>query len=116
LAVYLAPGANALEVSKNVADTLERLKPTFPEGMDYKITLDTTDFVRISIEDVLHTLVEAIVLVIAVVYLFLQSVRATLIAIAAVFVALIGTFVGMLALGFTINLLTLFGMILAIGL
>ncbi|MGL4458101.1 MAG: efflux RND transporter permease subunit [Plesiomonas shigelloides] len=87
LAVYLAPGANALEVSKNVADTLERLKPTFPEGMDYKITLDTTDFVRISIEDVLHTLVEAIVLVIAVVYLVLQSVRATLIAIAAVFVA-----------------------------
>ncbi|MGL5102802.1 MAG: efflux RND transporter permease subunit [Plesiomonas sp.] len=116
IAVYLAPGANALDVSNNVSATLKNLKSTFPSGLDYKITLDTTDFVRISIEDVLHTLVEAIILVIAVVYLFLQSIRATMIAIVAVFVALIGTFVGMLALGFSINLLTLFGMILAIGL
>ena len=86
-----------------------------PDGIDYVIALDTTDFVRLSIEEVIHTLFEAIVLVVLVVYLFLQSFRSTIICTVAIFVSLIGTFAGMLALGFSINLLTLFGIVLAIG-
>ncbi len=115
IAIYQQPGANGLEVSKAVRKTLAELKRTMPDGMDIVIALDTTDFVRLSIKEVIHTLFEAILLVILVVYLFLQSFRATLICTAAVFVALIGTFTGMLALGFSINLLTLFGIVLAIG-
>jgi multidrug efflux pump len=115
LAVYLQPGANGLDVSKGVRKTLEDMKPRFPAGMDYLISLDTNDFVRISIEEVIHTLFEAIVLVVLVVYLFLQSFRTTIICTVAIAVALISTFVGMLALGFSINLLTLFGLVLAIG-
>lgn len=115
IAIYQQPGANGLEVSKAVRRTLKELKRTMPDGMDIVIALDTTDFVRISIEEVIHTLFEAIILVILVVYVFLQSFRATLICTAAIFVALIGTFTGMLALGFSINLLTLFGIVLAIG-
>ena len=94
---------------------MEDLKKTTPDGIEYLIALDTTDFVRLSIEEVIHTLLEAIVLVVLVVYLFLQSFRSTIICIAAIFVSLIGTFAGMLALGFSINLLTLFGIVLAIG-
>ena len=94
---------------------MEELKKTMPDGIEYLIALDTTDFVRLSIEEVLHTLLEAIVLVMLVVYLFLQSFRSTIICTVAIFVALIGTFTGMLALGFSINLLTLFGIVLAIG-
>ena len=94
---------------------MEEMKRTMPAGIDYTIALDTNDFVRISIEEVLHTLLEAIVLVVLVVYLFLQSLRSTLICTVAIFVSLIGTFLGMLALGFSINLLTLFGLVLAIG-
>ena len=86
-----------------------------PAGIDYVIALDTTDFVRLSIEEVIHTLFEAIVLVVLVVYLFLQSFRSTIICTVAVFVSLIGTAIGMLALGFSVNLLTLFGIVLAIG-
>ena len=115
IAVYQQPGANGLAVSKEVRKTMEELKKTMPEGMEYVIALDTTDFVRISIEEVIHTLFEAILLVILVVYLFLQSFRSTIICTVAIFVALIGTFTGMLALGFSINLLTLFGIVLAIG-
>lgn len=115
IAVYQQPGANGLEVSKAVRKTLVELKRTMPEGIDYVIALDTTDFVRISIKEVIHTLFEAILLVVLVVYLFLQSFRATFICTVAIFVALIGTFTGMLALGFSINLLTLFGIVLAIG-
>jgi len=115
IAVYQQPGANGLEVSKAVRKTLEDMKRTLPEGIDYLIALDTTDFVRLSIKEVIHTLFEAILLVILVVYLFLQSFRATIICTVAIFVALIGTFPGMLALGFSINLLTLFGIVLAIG-
>jgi multidrug efflux pump len=115
VAVYQQPGANGLEVSKAVRRTLEDLKAGMPDGLDYVIALDTTDFVRISIKEVIHTLFEAILLVVLVVYLFLQSFRATIICTVAIFVALIGTFPGMLALGFSINLLTLFGIILAIG-
>ena len=113
--VYQQPGANGLNVSTDVRKTMEEMKKTMPDGIEYLIALDTTDFVRLSIEEVIHTLIEAIVLVILVVYLFLQNFRATLICIAAVLVSLIGTFSGLLALGFSINLLTLFGLVLAIG-
>ncbi len=113
--VYQQPGANALEVSKGVRKTMEDLKGSMPDGINYTIALDTTDFVRLSIHEVIHTLFEAIVLVVLVVYLFLQSFRSTIICTVAVFVSLIGTFCGMLALGFSVNLLTLFGIVLAIG-
>ena len=94
---------------------MEDMKRTMPDGIEYFIALDTTDFVRISIEEVIHTLFEAVILVVLVVYLFLQSFRSTIICTVAIFVSLIGTFTGMLALGFSINLLTLFGIVLAIG-
>lgn len=115
IAIYQQPGANGMQVSKAVREAMVELKKTMPAGIEYEIALDTTDFVRLSIEEVLHTLVEAILLVVLVVYLFLQSFRATFICTVAIFVSLIGTFAGMLALGFSINLLTLFGMVLAIG-
>jgi multidrug efflux pump len=115
IAVYQQPGANGLEVSKAVRQTLEEMKSRFPSGLDYVVSLDTNDFVRLSIKEVVHTLFEAIVLVVLVVYLFLQSFRTTIICAAAIVVALISTFSGMLALGFSINLLTLFGLVLAIG-
>jgi len=115
IVVYQQAGANGLDVSKAVRKTMEELKKTMPDGIEYLIALDTTDFVRLSIEEVIKTLIEAIILVVIVVYLFLQNFRATVICTAAIFVALIGTFTGLLALGFTINLLTLFGIVLAIG-
>ena len=115
IAVYQQPGANGLKVSKAVRQTLADMKARFPDGIDYVVALDTTEFVRLSIEEVIHTLFEAIVLVVLVVYLFLQSFRTTIICTVAIFVSLIGTFAGMLALGFSINLLTLFGLVLAIG-
>ncbi len=115
IAVYQQPGANGLAVSKAVRDTLENMKSRFPEGIEYTISLDTNDFVRISIEEVKKTLFEAIILVVMVVFLFLQSFRTTIICVSAIVVALVSTFAGMLALGFSINLLTLFGLILAIG-
>ena len=115
IAVYLQPGANGLTVSAAVRKTMEDLKSRFPAGLDYVISLDTNDFVRLSIEEVIHTLFEALLLVIGVVYLFLQSFRTTLICSVAIMVSLITTFAGMLALGFSINLLTLFGLVLAIG-
>jgi multidrug efflux pump len=115
IAVYQQPGANGLEVSKAVRKALEDMKPRFPNGLDYVVSLDTNDFVRLSIKEVVHTLFEAILLVILVVYLFLQSFRTTIICAVAIMVALVSTFTGMLALGFSINLLTLFGLVLAIG-
>ena len=115
IAVYQQPGANALDVSKQVRATLAEMKKSFPEGMDYNIAMDTTEFTRASISDVIHTFFEALVLVVVVVYVFLQSFRATLIPVIAVPVSILGTFMGMLALGFSINMLTLFGMVLAIG-
>jgi multidrug efflux pump len=115
IVIYQQPGANGLKVSDQVRKTMAELKKTLPAGIDYAIALDTTEFVRLSIEEVIHTLFEAILLVVLVVYLFLQSFRATVICTVAIFVSLIGTFLGMLALGFSINLLTLFGMVLAIG-
>lgn len=115
MAVYQQPGANALNVSQQVTATLAELKQSFPEGLEYTVVMDTTKFTRASINDVVHTFFEALVLVVVVVYLFLQSLRATLIPVLAVPVSIIGTFIGMTALGFSINMLTLFGMILAIG-
>jgi len=115
IGVYQQPGANSMEVAAQVRKALEELKKDFPAGLDYKISLDTTKFIEASIEAVVHTLIEAVVLVIIVVFVFLQSWRATLIPIVAVFVSIIGTFGGMYLLGFSINLLTLFGMVLAIG-
>jgi multidrug efflux pump len=115
IAVYQQPDANGLVVSTAVRKALAEMKSRFPEGMDYVVSLDTNDFVRLSIEEVIHTLIEAIVLVVLVVYLFLQSLRTTIICAVAIVVALVATFAGMLALGFSINLLTLFGLILAIG-
>ncbi|WP_250526981.1 multidrug efflux RND transporter permease subunit [Caballeronia sp. GAWG2-1] len=115
IAVYQQPGANALDVSKQVRATLEQMKKSFPEGIDYRVSMDTTEFTRASIADVIHTFFEALVLVVIVVYLFLQSIRATLIPVLAVPVSIVGTFVGMSLLGFSINMLTLFGMVLAIG-
>ncbi len=115
IAVYQQPGANALKVSQGVKKALEDMQARFPDGLEYLVSLDTTDFVRLSIEEVEHTLFEAIVLVVLVVFLFLQSLRATVICSAAIVVALLGTFPLMLAAGFSINLLTLFGLVLAIG-
>ncbi|WP_300657403.1 efflux RND transporter permease subunit [Pseudomonas sp.] len=113
--IYLQPGANALDTAAAVQNTLAQLSKNFPEGITYKIPYDTTQFVRVSIKEVLHTFVEALVLVVLVVFVFLQNWRATLIPLLAIPVSLIGTFAGMYLLGFSINLLTLFGMVLAIG-
>ena len=115
IAVYLQPGANGLTVSKAVRETLESMQSSFPKGLQYDISLDTNDFVKLSIEEVIITLAEAIALVVLVVFMFLQSFRTTIICTIAIVVALISTFTGMLALGFSINLITLFGLVLAIG-
>jgi multidrug efflux pump len=114
--IYQQPGANAVETARAVRARMEELKKQFPTGLDYKITLDTSLFTLNSIDKVVHTFFEAVVLVILVVYLFLQSLRATVIPILAVPVSIVGTFIGMHLLGFSINMLTMFGMILAIGL
>ena len=115
IAVYLQPGANGLKVSAGIRKTLEEMKSSFPADLDYVISLDTNDFVKLSIEEVIRTLIEAILLVVLVVFIFLQSFRTTIICMVAIVVALITTFAGMLALGFSINLITLFGLVLAIG-
>ena len=115
IAVYQQPGANALDVSAAVTSTLAQMKTTFPEGIEYKIVMDTTAFTRASISEVIHTFFEALGLVVVVVFIFLQSLRATLIPVLAVPVSIVGTFIGMSALGFSVNMLTLFGMVLAIG-
>ncbi len=115
IGVFLQTGANALETRKAVEQTLKDLKAKFPEGMEYATPYDTTPFVTESIAEVLKTLGEAMVLVFIVVYLFLQSWRATIIPTLAVPVSLIGTMAGLHLLGYSINTLTLFGMVLAIG-
>ncbi|MDR9829009.1 multidrug efflux RND transporter permease subunit [Vibrio sp. FNV 38] len=115
VALSLQSDANALESGEAVMDMLENMKADFPEGMEYETSYDTTLFVSESIKGVVKTLIEAILLVIAVTYLFLGSVRATLIPVVAIPVSLIGTFAIMQATGFTINTVTLFGLILAIG-
>jgi hydrophobe/amphiphile efflux-1 (HAE1) family protein len=113
--VFLLPGANALEVAKEVVKTVDEIKQRFPAGLEYRVPYDTTRFVKVSIREVVITLAEAMLLVVLVVFLFLQNWRATLIPVAAVPVSLIGTFAGLHLLGYSINTLTLFGMVLAIG-
>ncbi len=113
--VFLQTGANALEVADAVREKMAELKTRFPEGMDYVIPFDTTRFVSASIREVKATLIEAMLLVIAVVFIFLQSWRATLIPMIAVPISLIGSFAGLWLFGFSINTLTLFAMVLAIG-
>ncbi|EJW09541.1 RND efflux system, inner membrane transporter CmeB [Rhodovulum sp. PH10] len=115
IGVYLQPGANALQVATAVRDTMERLSQRFPDGLSYAIPFNTTRFIEASVEEVAKTFAEAILLVVAVVFLFLQNWRATLIPVLAVPVSIVGTFAGMYLLGFSINLFTLFGLILAIG-
>jgi len=116
IGIYQQPGANAVATAKLVRKKMEELKAKFPTGLDYKIVLDTSQFTLYSIDKVVHTFFEAVILVVLVVFVFLQSLRATIIPILAVPVSIVGTFVGMHMLGFSINMLTMFGMILAIGL
>jgi len=115
VAVFLSPGANALEAMDAVKARVEELSAAFPDGIEYTVPYDTTEFVRISIKEVVKTLFEAMALVFCVVFLFLGNWRATLIPTLAVPVSLIGAFAGMAMLGFSINTLTLFGLVLAIG-
>ena len=115
IGTYQSPGGNAIDSADKIRKILDQLKASFPEGVDYKITYDTTLFVKQSMEEVLHTLIEAFVLVIIVVYLFLGNVRATLIPLIAVPVSLIGTFAVMLALGYSANTVSLLALVLAIG-
>jgi multidrug efflux pump len=116
MAIQLATGANALETARRVQQALDQLAPFFPAGLKAVVPFDTTPFVRVSIKEVVKTLGEAIVLVFLVMYLFLQNFRATLIPTIAVPVVLLGTFGVLAALGFSINMLTMFAMVLAIGL
>jgi HAE1 family hydrophobic/amphiphilic exporter-1 len=115
LGVYLAPGANALETADNVKKILEEAKLRFPPDMDYEITLDSTLPIKASMEAIVHTLFEAIILVLIVVYIFLQSFRATIIPMLTVPVSLLGVFIAFPMLGFSVNTLTMFGLVLAIG-
>ncbi len=116
LVVYQQAGANAIKTATLVKETLEELKPNFPKGVEYEVVLDTTKFTQESINKVVHTFFEAVVLVVIVVFLFLQSLRATIIPVIAVPIAIIGAYIGIYGLDFSTNMLTLFGMILAIGL
>jgi multidrug efflux pump len=115
IGVFQAPGSNALQIADNVRAVMEDIKKTMPEGVDYKIVYDTTQFVRASIDAVVRTLLEAVALVVLVVILFLQTWRASIIPLLAVPVSIIGTFAVMYVFGFSINALTLFGLVLAIG-
>jgi len=115
LPIFQRPGSNALQMAAGVHEVMEKLKKDFPEGVDYQIAYDTTGFVTESIHAVVHTLFEAIILVVLVVVLFLQGWRASIIPLIAVPVSLVGTFAIMLLMGFGLNALTLFGLVLAIG-
>lgn len=116
LAIRLAAGANALDTAERVKALMANLEQYFPEWIELNYPYDTTDFIKVSINEVFHTLIEAIVLVVLIMYLFLQNFRATLIPSITVPVVLLGTFAIMSALGFSINTLTMFGLVLAIGL
>lgn len=115
IGVYLQPGANALETASNVREAMEQMSERFPSDLRFDVPYDTTVFIEVSIREVVITLIQALALVVLVTFLFLQHMKATLIPLVAIPVSLIGTFAGMTALGFSINLLTLFGLILAIG-
>jgi HAE1 family hydrophobic/amphiphilic exporter-1/multidrug efflux pump len=115
LIIYQLPGANALDVAKKITNLMDESAKTFPPGLTYEVSYDNTLFVTAALEEVLHTLLEAVVLVIVVVFLFLGNFRATFIPMLAVPVSLIGTFAAFAMLGFSINTLTMFGLVLAIG-
>ena len=115
LGVYLAPGANAIQTADNVKKILEEAKLRFPPDMEYGITLDSTLPIKASMEAIVHTLIEAVVLVLIVVFIFLQSFRATIIPMLTVPVSLLGVFIAFPMLGFSVNTLTMFGLVLAIG-
>ena len=115
IGIYLQPGANALATLEAVNVRMSELEASFPQGISWAIPFDTTKFIQASITEVIHTFIEAMVLVFLVVFIFLQSFRATLIPMLAVPVSILGTFGALLAFGFSINLLTLFGLVLAIG-
>jgi multidrug efflux pump len=113
--IFQAPGSNAIQIADNVRRVMGEIKQNMPDGVTYKIVYDTTQFVRASIDAVVHTLLDAIVLVVIVVVLFLQTWRASIIPLVAVPVSIVGTFGAMHLLGFSINALSLFGLVLAIG-
>jgi hydrophobic/amphiphilic exporter-1 (mainly G- bacteria), HAE1 family len=115
MAVYLLPGANQLKAAETIYETMEHAKSLFPPDMDYKIVYDTTPAVEASIHEILKTFVEALILVTLVVYIFLQNIRATIIPLLTIPVSLIGTFIFFPVLGFSINTLSMFGLVLAIG-
>ena len=115
LAIYMLPGANALEVATNVKEAMKEISQNFPEGLEYKFPFDATEYISQSIHEVYKTLFEALFLVVLVVFLSLQNWRAALIPTIAVPISLIGTFGFMLIMGFSLNMLTLLGLILAIG-
>ena len=115
MGIYLQPGANALETADAVKQTMERVAERFPDGLEFAVPFDTTKFVQVSIDEVVMTFIEALILVVLVVFVFLQNLRATIIPLLAVPVSIIGTFAGLYIMGFSINLLTLFAMVLAIG-
>ncbi|MCX8084861.1 MAG: multidrug efflux RND transporter permease subunit [Calditerrivibrio sp.] len=114
--IFLAPGANALETAKEVNKKLKEISSNFPKGVKYTVAYDTTKFIEISINEVLKTLIEALIYVTLVLFIFLGKIRSTIIPSLAIPVSIIGTFAGMYLLGFSINMLTLFGLILSIGL
>jgi hydrophobe/amphiphile efflux-1 (HAE1) family protein len=115
IGIYLQPGANALETAENVRQAMDRISADFPGDLRFDIPYDTTIFIEVSIREVIITLIQALGLVLLVTFLFLQHLKATLIPLVAIPVSLIGTFAGMQVFGFSVNLLTLFGLILAIG-
>lgn len=115
LAIYQEYGANAIDVANSIEKEMKKLSERFPKGLEYSIPYDSTRFIRSSIADVIRTMLEAAILVVLVVFIFLQKLRATLIPVMALIVSIIGTFAGMYVLGYSINTLTLFGMVLAIG-
>ena len=116
IAVYQLPGANALDVAQRVKKEMDKLASYFPEGVQYSVTLDTTEFINASISGIYETLITAFILVLLVILIFLQNWRAMLIPLITIPVSLVGTFTFMAMLGFSINTLTLFGLVLAIGL
>src|SRR5205085_2780267 len=115
LCVYQLPGTNALETARRVKAKMEELSGRFPTGVKYEIVYDTTPFIQESIDEVFNTLRDAVILVANVMLVFLQSWRAAIIPLAAVPVAIVGTFAAMSALGYSVNNLTLFGLVLAVG-
>jgi hydrophobe/amphiphile efflux-1 (HAE1) family protein len=115
IGIYLSPGANALDLAKAVRERMTQLGATLPPGVNWIVPYDTTQFVEASIELVIHTFIEAFVLVLLVVYIFIGNFRATFIPMLAIPVSIVGTLAGMMLMGFSINMLTLFGLVLAIG-